>query len=145
MSASNLAETAFLNLVFKNIAWAGIGDAPGLQPSAVPGNLYIRLHSADPAEAGTGDTSEIAYTGYAPVAVARGAGFIVVGDTVGNAALVQFPICTAGNTTARYFSICAGPGEGAQIVASGILSSELSISPGIQPQFGAGALLTTVD
>lgn len=71
MSMSNGAETALLTILFKNTAWANVGDASGLQPSAVAGSFYIRLHTADPGEAGTGDTSEAAYTGYAPVAVAR--------------------------------------------------------------------------
>ena len=62
MSMSNIGETALLNLLFKNQAWANVGDASGLQPSAAAGNFYVRLHSADPGETGTGDTSEIAYT-----------------------------------------------------------------------------------
>ena len=146
MSMSNDTETNFLKLLFQNIAWALVGDANGLQPSATPGNIYVRLHSADPGEGGTGDTNEIAYTGYAPVAIARSvAGFSVSGDTVSNAALVQFGICTAGTANAAYFSFCLGNGEGAKIIGSGILSSALSISNGIQPQFAIGALSATAD
>jgi len=58
MSMSNTGETALLNLLFKNQAWANIGDDSGLQPSADAGNFYVRLHSAvsghadDQAEAG---------------------------------------------------------------------------------------------
>lgn len=99
MSMSNGAETALLYILFKNTAWADVGDASGLQPSAAAGSFYIRLHTADPGEAGTGDTSEATYTGYAPVAVTRGAGFTVSGDAVSNAATVQFGECTAGTIT----------------------------------------------
>jgi len=74
MSMSNTAETALLRLLFQNTAFANIGDASGLQPSAAAGSFFVRLHTADPGEAGTGDTSEVAYTGYAPVGVARSAG-----------------------------------------------------------------------
>jgi hypothetical protein len=142
---SNAAETALLNLWFKNTAWANFGDAGGLQPSSSAGNLYCRLHTTDPGEAGTGDTNEISYTGYAPVAVARGAGFTVTGDTVANAGLVSFGNCTLGSANAAYFSMCLGNGAGAQILVSGALTTPIAISVGIQPQFAIGALSATVD
>jgi len=76
MSKSNAFEAAFLDLLFLNTDIANIGDAAGLQNSAAAGSLYLSLHTADPGEAGTQSTSEVAYTGYARVAVARsGAGF----------------------------------------------------------------------
>ena len=62
---SNASETALLNLLFNNVDWANIGDAAGLQNSATAGSFYVRLHSSDPGDAGTGDTNEISYTGYA--------------------------------------------------------------------------------
>ena len=145
MSMSNGAETALLNLLFKNTAWANLGDASGLQPSAAGGSLYARLHSSDPGDAGTGDTNEISYTGYAPVAIARGAGFTVVGAGVSNAATVTFGECTAGSATATHFSVCLGSGAGAMILYSGALSASRSISAGITPLFNAGALTGTVD
>ncbi len=145
MSMSNGAETALLNLLFKNTAWANLGDASGLQPSAAAGSLYARLHSSDPGDAGTGDTNEISYTGYAPVAIARGAGFTVVGDGVSNASTVTFGECTAGSATATHFSVCLGSGAGAMILYSGALSASRSISAGITPLFNAGALTGTVD
>ena len=145
MSMSNTSETALLNLLFKNQAWADIGDASGLQPSATAGNFYVRLHSADPGETGTGDTSEISYTGYAPVAVARGAGFNVSGAVVSNAGTVQFGVCTAGTATVTHFSDCVGTGAGAAIVYRGALGATRNISAGITPLFNAGALSGTID
>ena len=145
MSMSNTSETALLNLLFKNQAWADIGDASGLQPSATAGNFYVRLHSADPGETGTGDTSEISYTGYAPVAVARGAGFNVSGAVVSNAGTVQFGECTAGTATVTHFSVCVGTGAGAAIVYRGALGATRNISAGITPLFNAGALSGTID
>ena len=145
MSMSNTSETALLNLLFKNQAWANIGDASGLQPSATAGNFYVRLHSADPGETGTGDTNEISYTGYAPVAVTRGAGFNVSGAVVSNAGTVQFGECTAGTATVTHFSVCAGSGAGAVIVYRGALGATRNISAGITPLFNAGALSGTID
>lgn len=59
---SNAAATAFLNLFFKNLAWANVGDASGLQPAGTAGSLYLSLHTASPGEAGNQSTNEIAYT-----------------------------------------------------------------------------------
>lgn len=142
---SNTSETALLNLLFKNTAWAGVGDSSGLQPSAAAGNFYIRLHTADPGEAGTGDTNEVSYTGYAPVAVARGSGFTVTGNSVSNAAAVTFGECTGGSGTVTHFSICEGSGAGADIIVSGQLDNSRSIISGITPVFAIGALVGTLD
>lgn len=146
MSMSNAAEAAFLDLLFLNVDWAGIGDAGGLQNSAAAGNFYIALHTADPGEAGDQTTSEIAYTSYARVAVARsGAGFSRSGSTISNVALVQFPQCTGGSGTATHFSIGSSSSGAGQILASGALSASLAVSNGIQPQFAAGALQAVAD
>lgn len=145
MSMSNVSETALLNLLFKNLAWANVGDAAGLQPSAVAGNFHIALHSADPGEAGDQSTNEISYTGYSRVAVARGAGFNVSGDAVSNAATVQFGECTAGSANVTHFSVgTAGSGAGS-IIYRGALSASRAISAGITPLFNAGALSGTVN
>lgn len=146
MSMSNAAEAALADLLFLNIDWAGIGDAGGLQNSAAAGNFYISLHTADPGEAGDQTTSEIAYTSYARVAVARsGAGFSRSGSTISNVALVQFPQCTGGSGTATHFSVGAASSGAGQIVASGALSASLAVSNGIQPQFAASALQAVFD
>lgn len=146
MSMSNTSETALLNLLFNNVDWADIGDAAGLQNSATAGSFYVRLHSADPGDTGTGSTNEISYTGYAPVAVARSAGgWTVSGNQVSNTASVQFGECTAGSATAAYFSVCVGSGAGAAIIYSGQLSAPRAISAGITPLFNPGALQGTVD
>jgi len=146
MSMSDAAETALANLLFKNIAWANFGDVSGLQPSATAGNLYVRLHSDDPGEGGTGDTNEISYTGYLPVEIVRGAGFTVTGDTVSNTALTVFGKRTnSGTVTATHFSICLGSGAGAMILVSGALVDPVDISLNIQPEFAIGALTTTIN
>lgn len=146
MSMSNTSENYLLLHLFQNAAWPNIGDAGGLQPSATAGSFYVRLHTADPGETGTGSTSEISYTGYAPVAVARSAGgFTVTNDTVSNAATVQFGECTAGSGTATHFSVCVGNGAGAAILYRGTLDNARTISAGITPLFNAGAFSGVVN
>lgn len=146
MSLSNASETALLSLLFNNTAWAGIGDAGGLQPSAAAGNLFIALHTADPGETGNQSTSEAAYTGYSRVSVARSAGgFTVAGNQVSNTATVQFGECTAGSATVTYFSVGVATSGATAILYRGALSASRAISAGITPLFSAGGLTGTAE
>lgn len=135
MSASNDTENALALYIFDSTApsWDAASD------------FYVRLHSADPGEAGTAITNEITYTGYDGVTVSRTTGFSVTGNTASNAALVQFPLCTGGSATATYFSICTTQNGAGTIIVSGALTSSLSISNGIQPQFNTGELDVVID
>jgi nucleoside phosphorylase len=146
MSLSNASETALLQLLFNNTAWANIGDASGLQPSATAGSFYIALHTSDPGEAGVQNTNEASYTGYARVAVARSAGgFTVSGNQVSNTATVQFGECTAGSATVTHFSVGVASSGATAILYRGALSASRAISAGITPLFNASTLTGTAD
>jgi hypothetical protein len=146
MSMTNAAEAALLDLLFLNTDWANIGDAAGLQNSATAGSFYISLHTADPGEAGNQSTSEASYTGYARVAVARTAGgWTRTVSTIANTALVQFAQCTGGSSIVTHFGIGTDSTGTGNLLLKGALTSSLSISNGIQPQFAAGAMTATVD
>ena len=141
MSKSNTFETDLLLLVFNNTDIALIGDAAGLQNSATAGSLYVSLHTADPDEAGDQTTNETTYTNYARVAVARsGAGWTVSGNTVSNAALVQFAQCGVTGATLTHFGVGTDASGAGKLLYSGSLTSSLAVSSGIQPQFAAGDL-----
>jgi hypothetical protein len=143
---SNSAETAFLQLLFTNAAWTGVGDAGGLLPSAGAGSFYVSLHTADPGEAGTQATSECAYTGYARVAVARsGAGFSVSSDTVSNLLALTFGQCTAGVETATYAGIGVASAGATGLLFSGALSSSLLIQSPTQPVIAIGTFTVQVN
>lgn len=80
-------ENKLLNLWLRNVAAANVGDAGGLQPSAVAGSLYFRGCTAWPGEAPANQTTnEVAYTGYTGAAVVRGAGFAAASNGVINLA-----------------------------------------------------------
>ena len=109
-------------------------------------NLYVSLHTADPGESGNQTTSEATYTSYARVTVARtSGGWTVSGNTATNAALIQFPQATGGTNTITHVAIGTASSGTGQIIVSGALSSSLSVSSGIQPQFSAGELDFTLD
>lgn len=108
MSKTNTWEGKLLDLLFLNTNAAGIGDATGLRGSTTAGSLFVGLYTAYPGEAGDQTTSEMSYTSYARQAIARsGAGFTRVGNTVSNAADINFPQCTgsADDQTAKFWGI----------------------------------------
>jgi hypothetical protein len=135
MSKSNTTENDFLKMALQ-------GVDPSWRASA---NIYIALHTADPNEGGTQTTSEAAYTGYARVPVAKSTGWTDGGSNFSNAALIQFPQCTAGSATATHFSVGTVLSGAGQILYSGALSASLSISSGIQPQFAVGSVIVSED
>lgn len=121
MSLSNSAEEAWLDLLFLNLDWAGIGDAAGLLGSAVAGVFWVSLHTANPGESDDQTLYESAYSGYSRVSVVRsGAGWSRSGSTISNAAIVTFPT--------------SGGAGGSTASAVGSMSADISVT---------GELLTT--
>lgn len=146
MSKSNTFENDLLKHVFNNDNIALIGDATGIRGSSTAGSLYVSLHTADPGEAGDQTTSETAYTNYARVAVARTTGgWTVTGNTVSNAALVQFAQCGVTGATLTHFGVGTDASGAGKLLYSGALTASLAVSSGIQPQFAAGDLDITED
>jgi hypothetical protein len=136
MSKSNALENDLLRYIFNNVSPAWASDS----------GYYVALHSADPGEAGTQTTSEVSYTGYARVLVARNSSALpVTSDTVTNGAQIQFPTCTGGSVTATHWSIGRLASGAGQILYKGDLTSSLAISNNVTPQFAASALSITED
>lgn len=148
MSLSNSSENNLLLLLFNNTTWANVGDATGLVGSGGAGSFYISLHTADPGEAGSQTTSEISYTGYARVAVARtSGGWTVSGSGVSNAAAITFGTMTAGaGGTATYFVIGRASSAAGEIILSGALTNAVVVSLGNPvASFAIGALTASAD
>jgi hypothetical protein len=143
MSKSNTFETAFLNLVFTNANIANVGDATGLRGSATAGNLHMSLHTADPGEAGAQNTTEVAYTSYARVAIARnGTNFTVSGNSVSLAANVVFPAGTGGSGTATHWGIGTDASGAGTLLFKGAISPSIVCGNGVTPTLTAGTLVT---
>ena len=118
------------------------GTDPAWRPTAGQPNLYLALHTALPGVESSQATYEVSYGGYARVPISRdGSGWTVSGGQVSNAALVQFPVCTGGSTTATHFSIGTTAGISSEILYRGPLNAGLAISRLKQPQFAPGALI----
>ena len=135
MSKSNTTENDILKMVLQ-------GTDPSWRAGATQ---YIALYTADPGEAGTAITSEATYTSYARVAITKATAWTDGGSSFSNAALVQFPKCTGGTNDITHFGVVTSASGAGQLLYSGALSSTLSVSNNIQPQFGAGDLVVTED
>lgn len=143
MSKSNSFENSLLLLVFNNTDIANIGDAAGLQNSATAGSLYVSLHTADPGEAGSQTTNEIAYTSYARVAVARsGAGWTVTANSVSPAATISFPAGTGGSGTATHFGVGTDSSGAGTLLYSGTVTPNIVCGSGITPQLSTATAIT---
>lgn len=135
MSFSNTAETEVLNQIF-------VGTALSWNANS---NLYLALYTADPGEAGTAVTNEASYTGYARVVLIRASDFTVSGNQVSNSNLEQFAQCTSGSQTITHAAIVTTASGAGTIIVRAALTSSISVSTGVQPQFAADALSFTLD
>lgn len=143
MSKSNACENSLLLLIFNNTDFALIGDAAGLQNSATAGSLYVSLHTGDPGETGTQATSEITYTSYARVAVARsGAGWTVTNNSVSPAAAITFPAGTGGSGTATHFGVGTDSSGAGVLLFSGTVTPNIVCGNGVTPELTTATAVT---
>jgi hypothetical protein len=140
MSKSNAFETSLLGLIFNATPMTGIAVNHTTTPYT---SLYLRLHSADPGEAGDQTTNEVAYTSYAAVAVARNSGgFTVSGNSVTLTANADFPACTGGTATATHFTIGTLQTGAGVILYSGAITPSIAISTGVTPRLTTATTVT---
>lgn len=139
MSKGNTFETDVLNLIFKGTAIANLADNAASSPAT---NLWVALHTADPGEAGTQTTSEATYTGYLRVAVARGAGWTVSGNSVSPAANIDFPANTGSSQTLTHFSVGTAASGAGKILYYGAISPNIAANTGMVPRLTTATAIT---
>lgn len=146
MSATNVMENGLLSLIFENANYANVGDGTGLRGSSTAGVFYISLHTANPNETGSQNTSEAAYTSYARVSVARStSGWSVASGVADNDAAITFPAATGGSETETHFGIGSDSSSTGNLFFWGANASGLAVSSGITPAYAIGALDITLD
>ena len=141
MSASTSFANSLLKAILHNIAITDI-----TLPAASAGNLYVRLHTADPGAGGTQATNETAYAGYAGQAIIRSAaGWTVTDNAFVNLADITFPESTAAATTITHFSIGTALSGAGSLLLRGKLTTPVPIAAGTEPRFKAGMMTGLVD
>jgi hypothetical protein len=140
MSLSNTAETAVLALIYNATAWGNYADNAATSPQT---NIHNSLHTADPGDAGTMTTSEIAYTSYARVNVARtSGGWTVSGNSVSPVANIEFPAGTGGSGTATHWATGKTGGGAADILVSGTVTPNITTGNGVTPRLTTATAIT---
>lgn len=141
MSKGNVFENDWLKLIFNATPIANIADNAASSPLT---NLQVSLHTADPGETGDQTTSEIAYTSYARVAVARTTG----GWTAASAgstspvANIDFPAGTGGSGTATHFAVGTASSGAGKILYSGTVTPNIVTGSGITPRLTTASTIT---
>ena len=132
MSKGDTFENDLLKLIFNATAIANIADNAASSPLT---NLYISLHTADPADAGNQTTNEISYTGYARVAVVRTtSGFTVTGNSVSPVGNIIFPVSTGGTGgTVTHIGIGTAASGTGKLLYSGAVSPNFIVASGVTP------------
>lgn len=139
MSATNSLETSLLALLFNGTAIANIADNAASAPHTA---YYVSLHTADPGEAGSQNTSEVAYTGYSRISVNRNSGgWTVSGDTASNTAQITFGQCTASpGSDITHVGLGTGSSGAGTLLLRATLTSPIAMQVGATPLFSAGEL-----
>lgn len=144
MSKGNTFENELLEHIFNNADIPLIGDAAGLLASAGDGNLYVSLHTSDPGEAGDQETSEIAYTSYARIAIDRaGTAWTVTANSASPAADIDFDEMTGGaGGTVTHFAVGTASSGTGKILYYGTLTPNIVVTNGVAPKVTAGTTIT---
>lgn len=140
MSISNATETALLALIFNATTWANYAQDASSSPET---NIVVNLATGDPGEAGTLSTSEVTYTSYARVNVARtSGGWTVSGNSAVPVAAITFPAGTGGSGTVTHFATGKSGGGAAAILFSGTVTPNIVTGNGITPQLTTATSIT---
>lgn len=140
MSKGNTFENDLLKLIFNATAIANMADNASASPLT---NLYASLHTADPGEAGDQTTSEVAYTSYARVAVARtSGGWTVTANSVSPVADISFPAGTGGSGTATHFGIGTASSGAGKLLYSGTITPNIVCGNGVTPIVTTASTIT---
>lgn len=137
---SDSSENSILNLVYSATAWANVADNAAGTPLT---NIHVGLHTADPGDTGTMSTSEVAYTSYARVNVARSTGWTTATTgVISPAAQIDFPAGTGGSGTVTYFSTGKTSGGAAIIFMSGTVTPSIVTGSAVTPHLTVATTLS---
>lgn len=140
--------TASANILLRHIFWnediPGIGDASGLQNSATTGSLYVVLFSATPGASGNAATNELAYTGYARVAMPRNnSTWSITNNIVSPSATITFGQCTGGTIVdSTYWGITTSASGAGDFLLYGALNATIIMAQLVTPRLTTASTIT---
>lgn len=141
MGKNNTLSNNLLKLIFNATAIANIADNAASSPLT---SLYVALHTADPGAGGSQTTSEIAYTSYARVSVARTTGGWTASSSQSTSpvANISFPAGSGGSGTATHFSVGTATSGAGSILYSGTVTPNIVCGSGVTPILSTATTIT---
>jgi hypothetical protein len=129
----NYWSNSLLNLLFNATPIPNLADNAGSAPLT---QLYFSLHTADPGATGDQTTNEVAYTGYARVAVPRTTtGFPTsTTEVISPGAVISWPVGTGGGGVAAFLGIGTASSGAGHLLYSGTVTPNITCGTGVQPQ-----------
>ena len=142
----NALQASILSLILNATPISLIADNTATTPLT---NVYVALHTADPTNAGNQTSSEIAYTNYARIAIARNAGspaWTVTGTSPASAspnAAITFATSAGGaGGTVTYVTIGSLVSGTGQIFWRGAITPSIVVSAGTVPIISTATTVT---
>lgn len=139
---SDTYEDYVLDLLLAAVPIPEIADNAASSAST---ELWVSLHTADPADTGTQGTNETSYTGYARTAVARTTGgWVVSSGSASPVAAITFGQATStstGTLTHAAIGLTSSTTDG-DIIASGTISPNINFSQNVTPSLTTGSSFT---
>lgn len=141
MSKTTAFAGDFLKAIFHGTPIAGLLDNASTDALT---NLQIALHTADPGVGGSQSTSEVNYTGYARVPVARSAsGWTINANVCSPTNVIEFGEMTAGTpSVATHFSVGTAATGAGKILWRFPLTPNIDIKNGTVPRIRNNSTLT---
>jgi hypothetical protein len=141
MGKGNTFCNDLLKLIFNATAIANIADNAGSSPLT---NLFVALHTATPAAAGSQVTNEAAYTSYGRATVARTSGGWTASSaqTTSPVAAVTFAAATGGSETETFASIGVVVSGASKQLYFGTVTPNIVVSNGVTPQLTTASTIT---
>lgn len=140
MSFGNTTENNLMKLLFTATTWANVAINATSSPIT---DIAVALATADPGEAGTLATSEVAYTDYAREDVSRDSGgWTVTNNSVSPASAIDFTVGSGGSGTVTYGSVGMTGGGAAILFMSGAVIPNIATGTGVTPRIGIGSTFT---
>lgn len=139
MTTNQVTANSLINLVLSATAWANVAINATSSPIT---QIYVSLHTADPGATGNQTTSEVAYTGYARVAVSRSGGWSAsTAASSSPIATISFPTGTGGSGTATFAALGTASSGTGSILWSGPISPAIVTGNGVTPTLTTGSAL----
>jgi hypothetical protein len=140
MAKSTAYANALLLLIFNATTFASVANNATTTPIT---SVFASLHTADPGTAGDQTTSEITYTGYARVGVARtSGGWTVTTNSVSPVAAITFPAGTGGAGTATHFGLGTLTAGAGVRMYSGTVTPNIVSGNGVTPSLSTATTVT---